>query len=265
MSSTQAVGLVARRIPQADQVTLAMLMNGTSGYADYVTDDGFIEAASCRPVPALDAGGADRHRARARPMVCEPGACWSYAHTNFVILGKVLEKIAGAAARRADPRGHARAAGARGNPERGDGGDLGAGARTPSTPSAAATRSSTYWDPSWTLAEGSIMTSNVADILTSAAAIGEGRLVSPESHALQFAPDTAKFPPWDERTSTTGWASSASTAGWCRTRPSPAMRRRWPICRRASSRSWSRPRCSPRRRWREISRPMCLRRSPPGA
>ena len=57
---------------------------------------------------------------------------------------------------------------------------------------------STYWDPSWTLAEGSIMTSNVADILTSAVAIGEGRLVSPESHALQFAPDTAKFPPWDK-------------------------------------------------------------------
>ena len=34
--------------------------------------------------------------------------------------------------------------------------------------------------------------------LTSAVAIGEGRLVSPESHALQFAPDTAKFPPWDK-------------------------------------------------------------------
>ena len=32
------------------------------------------------------------------------------------------------------------------------------------------------------------MTSNVADILTSAAAIGEGTLVSPESHALQLAP-----------------------------------------------------------------------------
>ena len=30
----------------------------------------------------------------------------------------------------------------------------------------------TYWDPSWTLARGAVMTSNVADILKSAEAIG---------------------------------------------------------------------------------------------
>jgi D-alanyl-D-alanine carboxypeptidase len=28
-------------------------------------------------------------------MICDPGVCWSYAHTNFVILGKVLEKATG--------------------------------------------------------------------------------------------------------------------------------------------------------------------------
>ena len=28
-------------------------------------------------------------------MICYPGTCWSYAHTNFVILGKVLEKATG--------------------------------------------------------------------------------------------------------------------------------------------------------------------------
>ena len=43
------------------------------------------------------------------------------------------------------------------------------------------------------------MTSTVGDILTSAAAIGEGSLVSPASHALQLAPPTAKFPPWNEK------------------------------------------------------------------
>jgi len=43
------------------------------------------------------------------------------------------------------------------------------------------------------------MTSTVGDILTSAAAIGEGSLVSPASHALQLAPLTAKFPPWNEK------------------------------------------------------------------
>jgi hypothetical protein len=43
------------------------------------------------------------------------------------------------------------------------------------------------------------MTSTVADILTSAEALGEGRLVSPDGHALQMAPLTAGFPPWNER------------------------------------------------------------------
>jgi CubicO group peptidase (beta-lactamase class C family) len=57
---------------------------------------------------------------------------------------------------------------------------------------------STYWNPSWTLASGAIMTSSIADILKSAAAIGTGALVSPQSHAQQLAPLTAKLKPWSE-------------------------------------------------------------------
>ncbi len=63
-----------------------------------------------------------------RPMICDPGTCWSYAHTNFVILGKVLEKAAGAASRRPHPRRHSRAARAQGHAERADRDHPGAGA-----------------------------------------------------------------------------------------------------------------------------------------
>ena len=42
------------------------------------------------------------------------------------------------------------------------------------------------------------MTSNIADILKSAAAIGTGALVSPASHTLQLAPLTATFKPWSD-------------------------------------------------------------------
>jgi hypothetical protein len=38
---------------------------------------------------------------------------------------------------------------------------------------------STYWNPSWTLARGAIMTTNIHDLLTSAIAIGSGSLVPP--------------------------------------------------------------------------------------
>src|SRR5204863_8443932 len=57
---------------------------------------------------------------------------------------------------------------------------------------------STYWDPSWTLATGAIMTSNIGDILKSAAAIGTGALLSPDSHKLQIAGLTAGLKPWSE-------------------------------------------------------------------
>jgi hypothetical protein len=69
------------------------------------------------------------------------------------------------------------------------------------------------------------MTSNVADILKSAAAIGEGTLVSPKSHALQLAPLTAKYEPWSETSYygfgvfiTNGWiVQNPSFAGYAAT------------------------------------------------
>lgn len=183
--------------PKADQVTLGMLINGTSGYADYVTDEGFLKAIYADPFrhwtpDELIGIGLGRQAA------CDPGACWSYAHTNFVILGRVLEKVAGKPLDALIREGiieplkleGTRSAGTALIPE-------------PVLHAFDAERGtyeeSTFWDPSWTLAEGAVMTSTVADILTSAEAIGEGRLVSPESHALQFAPDTARFPPWNDR------------------------------------------------------------------
>jgi D-alanyl-D-alanine carboxypeptidase len=182
--------------PRSDQITLTMLINGTSGYADYVTDESFLQLFYADPfrhwLPnELIAIGLSR------PRLCDPGTCWSYAHTNFVILGKVLEKATGHPLQDLiregildplslkDTRSEVTAViqepvlhafdGERGRYEE-----------------------SSYWDPSWTLADGAIMTSNIADILKSAAAIGTGALVSPESHALQLAPLTAKFKQWSE-------------------------------------------------------------------
>lgn len=184
--------------PKADQVTLRMLINGTSGYADYVTDKSFVRRFYANPFrhwtpdELLNIG-------LGRGMICDPGTCWSYAHTNFVILGKVLERVTGKpladliregvldplslgntrseqTARIEEPVLHAFDA------ERGK------------------YEESTYWNPSWTLPDGAVETSNISDILASALAIGEGTLVSPESHKLQLAPLTAKFKPWSEKT-----------------------------------------------------------------
>ena len=182
--------------PKADQVTLAMLINGTSGYADHVTDKSFLQRLYADPFrrwtpDELIAIGLGR------PMVCDPGACWSYSHTNFVILGEVMQKATGQPLKDliregvldplslADTRSEETAI-----------------IQEPVLHAFDAERGkyeeSTYWDPSWTLAKGAVMTSNIADILKSATAIGTGALVSPESHKLQLAPVTAKFKPWSD-------------------------------------------------------------------
>ena len=40
---------------------------------------------------------------------------------------------------------------------------------------------STYWDTSWSLAKGAIETTNIYDMDTTAIAVGNGKLLSPES------------------------------------------------------------------------------------
>jgi len=131
-----------------------------------------------------------------KPMPRGPGTCWSYAHTNFVILGKVLEMASGRQLQDLIREGFPEPLSL--NDTRSE---MTAIIQAPLLHAFDGERGryedSTYWDPSWTLAEGTIMTSNTADILKSAVAIGKGTLVSPQSHAAQLAPETAKFKPWN--------------------------------------------------------------------
>ena len=181
--------------PRAEEVTLAMLIRGTSGYADYVTDEGFLRALLDDPFRAwtpeeLIAIGLGQ------PMRCDPGSCWSYAHTNFVILGEVLAAAAGRPLADLIREGIVEPLGLTGTRS-----DQTAAIPEPVLHAFARERGlyeeSTFWNPSWTLAEGAVMTSTIADLLTSARALGEGTLVSEASHAQQFSPVTADLPPWN--------------------------------------------------------------------
>ena len=52
---------------------------------------------------------------------------------------------------------------------------------------------STFWNPSWTLARGSIQTTNIYDMTATAVAVGEGTLLLPKSHQAQVGPDLIGF------------------------------------------------------------------------
>lgn len=178
--------------PKADQVTLRMLANCTAGYADYVPvlgvyDDVFRQWT---PRELIDVG-------LSKPMACEPGTCFNYAHTNFVILGEVLTKVTGKPVAELIKEQVLVPLGL--NDTRSE--DT-AVIQEPVLHAFTGERDvyedSTYWNPSWTLARGAVMTTNIPDALKTAVAIGEGSLLSAQSQEQLLAPLTVGMKPMRE-------------------------------------------------------------------
>jgi CubicO group peptidase (beta-lactamase class C family) len=188
-------------LPDADQVTLRMLANMTAGYNDYVQNPDFGPALYADPfrqwTPEEQVA-----LGLSTPRLFAPGTNWAYAHTNYVILGQAMEQIGG---KPLDVLLQEQVLGPLGltNTQ---------SSSTPAIPEPAlhtfsserrqflgipdGTRfyeESTYWNPSWTLAAGAIQTTNIYDMTATAVGIGEGTLLSPESHAAQVEPRLLGF------------------------------------------------------------------------
>lgn len=80
--------------PEADKITLRMLADCTSGYADYESDPGFVKAFENDVFYAWRTEELLRV-AFARGMEFEPGTGFQYAHTNYIVLAQALAKAAG--------------------------------------------------------------------------------------------------------------------------------------------------------------------------
>ncbi len=181
--------------PAAGEVTLRMLVNGTSGYADYVQQDVFIDDFYAEVFQRFTPNDLLGY-AFAKPLLFSPGTDWSYAHTNFVVLGLVLERATGTRLatlleeRVSRPLGLRRTRSAN-------------SARIPRPTLHAFTsergiyEESTFWNPSWTLARGAIQTATIRDVARAARRIGRGDLLTEESYRAMLAPDTAGKGPWD--------------------------------------------------------------------
>jgi len=84
---------VARYLPnltRAKDITIRQLLSHTSGYQDYYPLD---YVAPFMTTPVTPAQILDRF-ARI-PLDFEPGTEWQYSNTNFVVAGRILEKVTG--------------------------------------------------------------------------------------------------------------------------------------------------------------------------
>ncbi|MDX3538412.1 serine hydrolase [Streptomyces sp. MB09-01] len=171
-------------LPHADEITLKMLASTSSGYADYVTDRAFIADLYKNPFRTWTAEERVKISV-SKPLVLAPGSGFAYSHANWVILGDIISKV-----RRKpldevmvqevlEPLGLSHTA-------------ISSKADIPEPVlhsfdnERGVFEDATYWNPSWTLAPGAVMTGTLEDMAKSFAAIGEGKLLTPESHKAQL-------------------------------------------------------------------------------
>ena len=183
-------------LPEANAVTIKMLANSTSGYADYVYQPAVLNGIYADPFRQWSTPELIKIGTSAAPTF-PPGTSWAYSHTNFAILGTVLAQVGVKPLSKLmnqyifEPMGLTQTQ----------------SFDTPQIPEPvlhtfsserrealgipAGTsfyEESTFWNPSWTAAQGAVQTTDIADLTTSIDAIGSGKLLSPESHRLQVDP-----------------------------------------------------------------------------
>ena len=177
-------------LPNADRVTLKMLANQTSGYPDYERDTDWVRAFEQNPFREW----TYKERVKiafSKPVLFEPGTNWSYSHTNFMLLGRILAKVGGAplatllkrevlkpmglkstvanqSSEIPAPVLHAFSSERRGY--------LGLPATTRFY------EETTHWNTAWGTPVGATQTTDIVDLARSARAIGTGKLLSKKSY-----------------------------------------------------------------------------------
>ncbi len=180
-------------VPDADTVTLEMLVNNTSGYPDYVRSEAFQTTYLDNPFVGFTPDQLIDF-AMATPPWYPPGQGWSYAHTNYQILGAALAAAGGEPledllrTRVIEPMGLT-------GTEPVLGTDLPAPALQTYSGERGVYENTTWWNPSWQTAPGSVLSTDICDLATSARAVGRGDLLTEASYEAMIAPDTVQLPP----------------------------------------------------------------------
>jgi CubicO group peptidase (beta-lactamase class C family) len=188
-------------LPEANKVTLKMLANQTSGYPDFETDPAWTAAFNADPFRIFTYKERLGYAFR-RPLQFRPGTNWSYAHTNFMILGHILsligkkplatllqQKVLGpmgltsttssVTSKMPEPVLHSFSS----ERER--------ALQIP--PKVTFYEEATYWNTDWGTPVGANQTTNIYDLTKTAVAVGTGRLLSRSSYHAMTDPNLLGF------------------------------------------------------------------------
>ena len=179
------------RLPRAKYVTLRMLANQRSGYGDYESATSFNKMYDADPFQTFTAAQLVA-MGMTQPMPFRPGHGFQYAHTNAVLLGAVLQLITGKSigtliAERVANTLHLTQTTI---PTSSDPVEP---AQHVFYPYRGVFEDSTYFNPSWALYSGTII-STIHDMAVMQRAFGSGALVSKAGFAEIVAPTNASEP-----------------------------------------------------------------------
>lgn len=173
--------------PEANEVTLRMLADVTSGYPDWVQfNEPFQKLLFENPFRQFTSNEL-LHWAFTQPVACAPGTCFHYAHTNFAILSQVIAQVTGQSISKVmrervlEPLGLDHTQISRFPAFSGPALHAYTGER-------GVYEDDTFWSPSWSIGDGTVMTSPMADVVHGARAIGRGELISAKANRERIAP-----------------------------------------------------------------------------
>ncbi|MFE6839412.1 serine hydrolase domain-containing protein [Streptomyces sp. NPDC057705] len=171
-------------LPHADEITLKMLASTSSGYADYVTDQAFIAALYKNPFRTWTAEERVKISV-SKPLVLPPGSGFAYSHANWVILGDIIARVRRKPLEEVMVQDVLKPLGLN-HTAISSKADIPEPVLHSFDNERGVFEDATYWNPSWTLAPGAVMTGTLEDMAKSFAGIGEGKLLTPKSHKAQL-------------------------------------------------------------------------------
>lgn len=189
-------------LPEARTVTLKMLANQTTGYPDYETDPAWLAAFNADPFHLWTFDERLRY-AFSRPLQFPPGTNWSYAHTNFTVLGEILAKIGGkplnALLREKvlDPMGLTQTVETQTSEIPSPTLHSYSGERRPALGippnNTTFSEEATYWNTQWGTPIGANQSTTIDDLITTAVKVGTGALLSRPSYEAMTGPNLLGF------------------------------------------------------------------------